>query len=201
MGKKREKISVCFYDFMKALGIRGTALTIYAFIYSYRKSEAGFFFGKRQFIADKCGISLRSVDRGIPKLLEMGLIERYECGKHKGFAVNEAYLPDKRAEFVSEKKRAEEEKRESYVHSICDDEPAYKTNIVPKYEMISSARGYFSLTVEQFEALLKLVPEEELTSYTARMDLMLEKNIESGNRPPNNCYRTLKKWILNDCKL
>ena len=126
MEKKREKISVCFYDFMKALGIRGTALTIYAFIYSYRKSEAGFFFVKRQFIADKCGISLRSVDRGIPKLLEMGLIERYECGKHKGFAVNEAYLPDKRAEFASEKKRAEREKSESYVHSICDDEPAPK---------------------------------------------------------------------------
>ena len=202
MGKKNEKICVCIYEFMKNLGLRGTALAIYAFLYSYRKSEAGFFYGKRQLIADKCGISLRSVERGISKLLSMGFIVRRESGKYKGLAVSEEYVPCEKSKRNEEESRDKtKEKRESYMHDIYDELPCYRTDIKPKYEMILPGRGYFSLTVEQFEALLKLIPEEELSSYTARMERMLENNMASGMKPPKNYYRTLKKWITEDCKL
>ena len=191
MRGKNEKISVCFYDFMYELGLRGSALTIYAFIYAYRRSKMGFFFGKRQLIADKCKISLRTVERAIPKLLRLGLVEYVEAGEYKGLRVIEDKIPEK----YSIKPEIE------YGYDALDDEEApLRTDIKPKYDMVTLGK-YVTMTREQSEALLSLVPIRELESYAAKMDRMLENNMASGIRPPKNYYKTMKKWILDDCKL
>ena len=191
MSEKKEKISACFYDFMYELGLRGSALTIYAFIYSYRRSKLGFFFGKRQLIADKCKVSLRSVERGISKLMGLGLIEKVEAKNRKGLRVVEEKIPE------SYTKGANIE----YGYDGLDDEAApIRTDIKPKYDMVTVGK-YVTMTREQCEALLALVPIRELESYAAKMDRMLENNMGSGVRPPKNYYRTLKKWILDDCRL
>ncbi len=196
MEKKSKKISVCIYDFMRELGLRGTSLLVYAFIYSYRKSEAGFFYGKRQFIADECGISRRSVERGISKLLALGLIEKLECGRYKGLRVTEEHIPEKQS-----KKNSNNDGSLEYGYDIFSEEAqSYRTDIKPKYNIVELGR-YITMTREQCEALLSLVPITELESYVAKMDRMLENNMASGIQPPKNFYRTLKKWILDDCKL
>ena len=188
MSEKKEKISACFYDFMYKLGLRGSALTIYAFIYAYRKSKEGFFFGKRSYMAKALGISIRSIERHIPSLISKGLIERCEKGELKGYR---ALLP--------EWYREEEEYSFEY-DGISDEEAPIRTDIKPKYDMVTVGK-YVTMTREQCEALLALVPIRELESYAAKMDRMLENNMGSGVRPPKNYYRTLKKWILDDCRL
>ena len=80
-------------------------------------------------------------------------------------------------------------------------EASFRTDIVPKYKMVSMGRGYFTLTVEQVEALLALVPVQELESYVAKIDRMLENNMASGIKAPKSYYKTIKKWILEDCAL
>ena len=191
MEGKNEKISVCFYGFMNGLGIRGSALTIYAFIYAYRRSRLGFFFGKRQYIADKCNLSLRTVERAIPKLLELELIEFIEAGNRKGLRVREDKIPAK-YELKPE--------LEYGYDGLSDEEAPIRTDIKPKYDIVTLGK-YVTMTREQCEALLALVPIRELESYAAKMDKMLENNIGSGVRAPKNYYRTIKKWIIDDCRL
>lgn len=193
MTNKKEKINICIYEFMRGLGLKNSALSIYAFLYAYRKSEAGFYYGRRQFIADECGVSLRTVERVISKLIERGLIENVIAGKYHGYACSEEFLPESALEY------------EPTSFEECPAPPDFgsaffRTDIKPKYEMVGLGR-YVIMTREQCEALLALVPIQMLESYAARMDRMLENNMASGISPPKSYYKTIKKWILEDCSL
>lgn len=181
MGRKNGKISFCVYDFMRGLGLKNSELKIYAFLYAYRKSEEGFFFGKRGFIAEACGVSMRTVERSIPSLLRKGLIEYKKDGRLTGLACCEGNI-----------------EKETCAQTPPDDELI--EDIKPRYEIVELSE-YVSMTREQFEALLQLVPIRELESYVARMNRMLDKNWERGAHPPKNFYRTLRKWILEDCRV
>lgn len=184
MNEEKGKINYCIYDFMLGLGLNNSEIKIYAFLYAYRKSEVGFFFGKRSFLMDKCGVSKRTVERVIPKLKKMGLIRLSENGKFRGLACNEEFIPKK-----------------TKIKSVVSADEVSARPIKPRYEMIEMGRGYFTLTREQYEALLELVPIQELDSYVGRMNRMLENNMASGGRPPKNYYKTLRKWILEACSL
>ena len=188
MREKKEKISVCFYDFMYELGLCGSALIIYAFIYAYRKSERGLFFGKRSYMAEACRISVRSIERHIPLLISKGLIERVTWGGFYGYRVAEKYIPK------------EDLQDASGYDGLSDEEAPIRTDIKPKYDIVTVGK-YVTMTRDQCEALLALVPIRELESYAAKMDRMLENNMASGIHPPKNYYRTIKKWILDDCRL
>lgn len=186
MERKKEKIEYCVYNFMSELGLRGSVCTIYAFIYAYRKSEAGFFFGKRQLIADRCQVSLRTVERGISKLLKLGYIEHAKSGKYRGLRASECFIPDS-------------EKAENNGDSLGDGQLVSETRT--KYEPVELGHGYFDVSREQYNALLELVPLDKLENYVMKMERMLEKNMASGIHPPKNYYRTLKKWINEDYKV
>ncbi len=185
MNEEKGEIKYCIYDFMLGLGLNDSEIKIYAFLYAYRKSKIGFFFGKRSFLKDKCGVSMRTVERAIPNLKKKGLIEEVENGKFRGLACKEDFIP----------------KKSGKVKSVVSAEEVSTRPIKPRYEIMEMGRGYFTLTREQYDALLELVPIRELESYVGRMNRMLEKNIESGAKPPKNYYKTIRKWILEDCSL
>ncbi len=185
MQKDGEKISYCVCEFMRELGLKNSELKIYAFFYSYRKSEFGFYFGKRSFISEECGVSQRTVERVIPALLKKGLIKTVTSGDFVGYACAPEFMPKESGE------------------TACDfeeDGEFFRTDIKPKHEIVTLGH-YVTMTREQCEELLHLLPISELEVYAAKMDRMLEKNWASGIRPPKSYYRTLKKWIIEDCKV
>lgn len=80
-------------NFMRQeLGLSGTALFVYALIYSFTAYGSGKFWGSRSYIAERVGVSLSSVDRALKKLLALGLItklsDRHLCFKTSVYAAN-----------------------------------------------------------------------------------------------------------------
>ena len=67
------------YHFMtKELGLGGAKLLVYALIYSFTVSE-GSFFGSRGYMAEACGMSVKTVDRTLRELVNIGLLSRGEA--------------------------------------------------------------------------------------------------------------------------
>ncbi|MBQ9733871.1 MAG: hypothetical protein IJV74_06530 [Clostridia bacterium] len=65
-------------DFIKVLGLRGTAAILFTVIYSYSLNDdlQGSFYGSRQMLAEEVGVSTRALDRYIKIMLDDGLIEK-----------------------------------------------------------------------------------------------------------------------------
>ena len=63
---------------MLRLGLRGTELSVFAILNGYSQKNAGCFFGTRQTLAERCGVtSKRTVDAALDSLLEKGMIRKY----------------------------------------------------------------------------------------------------------------------------
>lgn len=63
---------------MLALGLRGTELAVFAVLNGYSQKSSGCFFGTRQTLAERCGVtSKRTIDSAINALLEKGFIRKY----------------------------------------------------------------------------------------------------------------------------
>ncbi len=65
-------------DFIKVLGLRGTAAILFTVIYSYSLNDdlQGSYFGTRQTLAEELGISVASLSKHINRLIKMDLIEK-----------------------------------------------------------------------------------------------------------------------------
>lgn len=61
------------------LNLSGNELIIYAIIYGFSQDETSRFSGSRQYLADWCGCTVRSVQNTLNLLLEKGLITKYDC--------------------------------------------------------------------------------------------------------------------------
>ncbi len=181
---KDGKINFCIYDFMLEFGMTNSEVKIYAFIFAYRMSDLGFYYGKRSYMADKCGVSLRTVARAIPKLKKTGLIETVEKGGYRGLRCS----PDKIPKSPPRKTVAEIEEE----LLLC------RKPVKPKYEMVELGKGYISMSRQQYHALLELVPMETLEIYIMKMERFLDGNMGKGISPPHSHYRTIKKWIIED---
>ena len=73
------------YGFMtRELGLKGAELQVFALIYSFVRLS-GEFSGSRSYIAERVGISERTVDRAMRDLVQRGLAERRKscCGKRR----------------------------------------------------------------------------------------------------------------------
>ena len=64
------------YAFMIERGLRGAELLVYALIYSYTRDGGRAFYGSQEHIADRTGLSLRSVQRALLSLTEGGHLEK-----------------------------------------------------------------------------------------------------------------------------
>ena len=74
------------HRFMYGLGIKGSALAVYAALYSFTMGERGLYHGSQKHLADSIGVSVRTVQTALSRLFFLSLIERYETadGKYRG---------------------------------------------------------------------------------------------------------------------
>lgn len=67
---------------MIELGLRGTALNLFAIIYGYSQRGDGCCYAKREELARRCGVSsARTIDAAMKELIEKGLVQRMNITK------------------------------------------------------------------------------------------------------------------------
>ena len=84
---------------MLRLGLRGTELSVFAILNGYSQKNAGCFFGTRQTLAERCGVtSRRTVDAALDSLLLKGMIRKYtiirEGVELVAYEVNSKFVQD-----------------------------------------------------------------------------------------------------------
>ena len=86
MDKLTGKTEYHIHRFMYGLGIKGSALILYAALYSFSLGERGLYHGSQKYLAESIGVSVRTVQNALTRLFSLGLIERYETpdGRYKG---------------------------------------------------------------------------------------------------------------------
>ena len=65
------------HRFMYDLGIKKSALAVYAALYSFSVGERGLYHGSQKYLADSLGIGVRTVQAALKELLSLGLIEKH----------------------------------------------------------------------------------------------------------------------------
>lgn len=65
-------------DFIKVLGLKGTAAILFTVIYSYSLNDdlQGSFYGSRQMLAEEVGVSVSSCVKYLKQLVDEGLVEK-----------------------------------------------------------------------------------------------------------------------------
>ena len=65
-------------DFIKVLGLRGTAAILFTVIYSYSLNDdlQGSFYGSRRTLADEVGVSVSSCAKYLKQLVDANLVEK-----------------------------------------------------------------------------------------------------------------------------
>lgn len=69
---------------MRALGLSGNSLLVYALIYSFSQKKQGCFWGNADFVAEVCGISRRTAFNVLQRLTEDGFIQKKETFSASG---------------------------------------------------------------------------------------------------------------------
>lgn len=81
------------------LGLVGNKVLVFAIIYGFSKDNAGAFYGGRKYLANRLGMSIRTVERVLADLVEQGLIIRKEGNTTKGetnaYIVNTKLIQEK----------------------------------------------------------------------------------------------------------
>ena len=74
------------------LGLKGTDLLVYAIIYGFSQDNENMYCGTRQYLADWCGCTVRSIQTSLNSLVEKEYITKYEEEhnhiKYVSYAVN-----------------------------------------------------------------------------------------------------------------
>ena len=86
METKRRGIEYHIKDFMNELGLKKSALIVYAALYSFTMGERGLYHGTQKYLAEVLGMSVRGLQNVLKKLFERELIERYVTadGRYRG---------------------------------------------------------------------------------------------------------------------
>lgn len=77
-------ITICGW-MITDLNLSGTELMIYAIIYGFSQDGQSIFYGSRQYLADWCNTSVRTIQTSLNNLVEKGLIESVDY--HLGSAI------------------------------------------------------------------------------------------------------------------
>lgn len=95
-GSSHNNFYFTIHSFMTSeLGLRGSALIVYAIIYAFSYDGKGMFFGSFDFLAEKGGIGLTTAKTTVKQLVEDNLISAVsgEKYKHKEYVINRNKLP------------------------------------------------------------------------------------------------------------
>jgi len=63
---------------MRALGLKGNDLTVYAVLHGFSQKGAGCYYGGQPLLAELCGVTPRTLRRILTRLLNKGLVTREE---------------------------------------------------------------------------------------------------------------------------
>ncbi len=202
-----KNMTYCIHSFMSAeLGLGGNELLVYAIIYSFSRGAKGLFYGTQDYLVEAIGGSISTVKRTLSSLLGKGLIERCKADKSEG--CRDGY----RATYTAPTKTIEEEEDapsndaaakvptaiELEDMDMCVADFLEDTTKPPRYELLPvGSEGIVAMTAEQHKRLIELVGSEELHAYVRRLELLM---LNKGYRTFNP-YKTIKKWIYDNCSL
>lgn len=196
----QKNINYSIKHFMTAeLSLGGYELLIFAIIYSFTKGSEGCFYGTRNYLVSASGISLSSVVRALDSLVKKGCVEKISYKSRVAYRTladeGEGAPEDIEAppNYAGERLPSGEIMASSGVDPcelIC------KSVGRAKYEFITlGINGLVSMTAEQYRRLVQLVPPESVTAYATKLETLIMKK---GYRSFNH-YKTIKKWIYEDC--
>ena len=215
MQDKNNSCGFFVHNFMIYLNLTSSELLIYALLYSYTKSKEGLYFGSLDYIAARTGVSRKTVDRAINKLLSNGLIKRCELAGRTGIradlSIPERLRKAERASRADEDTTAEkseegavlpEQQKRRVVPGrflfpdvntgkIYDTEPRYKLLEVGKDKVVK-------MTLEQYDKLKSLIPDIELKRYIDRLASIHIERSGMSDYWRKSDYRILRDWINED---
>ena len=102
---KVKKTEYHIHRFMYDLGIKNSALLVYAALYSFTVGERGIFHGSQKYLAESLGISVRTLQNVLKSLFSLGLIENHVTEDEKYTGVRCVNL-----KILEERKKAEQQK-------------------------------------------------------------------------------------------
>ena len=166
------------YDFMiTELGLSSSEHLLYALIYAYTK-EGLTFYATKEYIANRLGVSVRSVYRKLEGLIEKELIVAHPQSTQPGCAVYYEVNREK-------------------LRGIRGLENVFDFTIEP----IKKCYGYYrnvELTLHEYVLLFKRM-KKYMPSYIKRLDIALEVSPELKRKNPNH-YALLVKYFEEDQK-
>lgn len=122
---------VVIQDWMRFdLGLNGTELLVYAIIYGASQDGDTKFSGSRQYLADWCGCTVRSIQTALNNLTERGLLTKSEnvhnnikwCEYVANFTTRENFSPVKREEKEEREEDNEESRKKERIKEIKNKE-------------------------------------------------------------------------------
>ena len=186
------------------LGLSGSALVVYAIIYSFTRGEYGLFFGSQEYLSRLGGISISTVKRAVNFLLSEELIEDCEKNERKGYRCTRLYeyrAPDEDDEPCNDAEKelfAPPYMTRKYPPDIIKKRIEQQIRH-PKYVFHKvGPRGLIRMTAEQYKKLCTLTTPDILDSY---LDQLEDQAIRGGSITLHNPYKLIKKWILHQAKL
>lgn len=203
------------YGFMKDMGLSNKELMVYSFIYSFTQKGCGFYYGGQKYMAESLGLSMRTLQRVLRKLLDKGLIEKYHNKTRCGLRSTPRKIVKEKIPVVSGYSASDEydgryarengeviKLNAEAVRKFNENEQRFYNGITPKHTLIRYGReGLVALTKPQYDALRTILKTENLQDYFLRYELMLKENIQTGKKPPHSAYKTLKAWIESDMEV
>ena len=146
--KRFEKTTFVIYEFMtELLGLSGCELLVFALLYSFCRGAGGAFWGSRQYLSERLGISVSSVDRAVKCLKLKGLIytlvdeyridmkalaercEKAEKEKNRKKAVEKSLNRNLKTEKTQFEESSSSEKREEFVNLTANNKEYNKEDI------------------------------------------------------------------------
>ena len=167
MNKATVKTEYHIHRFMYELGIKGSALVIYAALYSFSMGERGLYHGSQKYLAESVGVSVRTVQNALKRLFSLSLIERYETedGRYRGIRC--AMPQEEKEESPSIDKKEE---------SVCE----FSESVCEASESVSARRGGLS---EEAAEQIRRVDELCAKMQEKIKRLNAEREAEKERRP------------------
>ena len=131
MNKEVSKIEYHINSFMYKLGIKNSALKVYAALYSFTKGEIGVYYGSKKYLASALGINEKTLYNALKELRGRGLIEDGKSIEGRFFGIRCIELTEKKELEISqapEKEKAAEPSAVSEVERGEDTEEDARDN-------------------------------------------------------------------------
>lgn len=173
------------------LGLKGTALQIYAIIYGFSQAEGTMFTGSLQYLADWTGSTKQGVRNNLKQLVEKGLLERHER------VINGVVFVDYRSKILKGVVKNFEGGGQKFLPHNIEDKIEDNKDIKEKYKKeIRHEYGEYHNVLLTDSDLAKLKAEFP-SDWQARID-NLSIGIQSKGYKYKDHLATIRNWARRD---